>query len=780
LVKKLGVLAVPRTIIDGRRTAFVSHGQLHVVVRHLRRVAGDVAPCATDRQLLERFSVGRDEAAFAALVERHGPLVWGVCRRVLRQEQDAEDAFQATFLVLARKAGTVRWRDSVHNWLYEVASRLAAEARVKAARRRLHEGRAAALARTETLPDDIARELGAVLDEELRRLPARLRAPLLLCYLEGRTSDQAARHLGWSLRTLQRRLAQGRDLLRVRLTRRGLTLSAALAAPALARGADVPALLAVSTVKTAVAFTAGVGAVPAGAAALARAMLRGMVMTRVRFAALALLVLGTIAGAGVLIHQPFGNSAAAEPPAPARQATAADKDKGATKETPRKPTPFAQRLWAIMDLVQQKHPEPPPRGDMILGAAQALYKATKQSPPDDLKDRVARLHSSEQLGAFLQDAWPKPADAPRTEVLQAAVLDGLLSTLPGSGVFLPPDQAKAVEANSANRYVGIGIQVRVHPEEKVPQIVTPVGKGPARKGGIEPGDLILQVDGKSTRDVPLAKVVEWLRGDEGTSFTMVVRAPGADKSRTLKFTRTVVPFDSVLGYRRAPEDGWEFRIDPQGPIAYVRLEQLRSSTPHELRQVERRLRAEGARAVVLDLRNGGGGDLHNGTLVAAALLDGQPMWSLRGADKQVQVCRAGRECQFRGWPMAVLINDQVDATEGAVAAALQDNGRAVLVGEPTRNGGFVNTLVLLPDGEGALSIRTGRLERTAKDRSWPVRPDQVVPLTKEQREAVGKWLTAKTRLEKPGSAADKAPADPQLDKAVELLRAALKNKDEGR
>src|SRR5262249_48535534 len=151
-----------------------------------------------------------------------------------------------------------------------------------------------------------------------------------------------------------------------------------------------------------------------------------------------------------------------------------------------------------------------------------------------------------------------------TEELESAVLAGLLSAVPGEGMFLPTDQAKAMEASSANRYVGIGIQVRVHPEEKLPQIVTPVGKGPARKGGIEPDDLIVEVDGKSTRDVRLGKVVEWLRGEEGSTFTMVVRAPGSDKTRTLKFTRTVVPFESVMGYRRMPEDAWEFRMEPQG------------------------------------------------------------------------------------------------------------------------------------------------------------------------------------------------------------------------
>jgi C-terminal processing protease CtpA/Prc len=156
------------------------------------------------------------------------------------------------------------------------------------------------------------------------------------------------------------------------------------------------------------------------------------------------------------------------------------------------------------------------------------------------------------------------------------------------------------------------------------------------------------------------------------------------------------------------------------------------------------------------------------------------MWSLCGTDKQPRECRAGHECVFRDWPMVVLINDSIDTTQGPVAAALQDSGRAILVGEASRVGGFVTSMLPLPDGLGALTLRTGRLERAAKDRGWPVVPDPVVPLDKKQREPVNEWLLAKDRLEKPGSAADRAPKDPQLDKAVELLRAALKKRDEQR
>ncbi len=440
------------------------------------------------------------------------------------------------------------------------------------------------------------------------------------------------------------------------------------------------------------------------------------------------------------------------------------------------PAPFAHRLWTVMDLVREKHPEPPPRPDMMLAAVKAVLAAAKSPVPDDLERRVRRLETREQFTAFLNEVWPRGAEAP---ALEAAALDGLFAAVPGQGAFWPPEQARVADQVSGNRYVGTGIQVRVHPDEKVPQIVIPFRNGPAFRAGIKPDDLIVEVDGKSTKDVPLAKVVEMLRGDEGTTLTVTVRAPGASEKRTVKMTRSVVPFEHVFGYRRASEDAWDYRIDPKGPIGYVWVDSCNSSTAHELRQAERRLRSQGARALVIDFRfSGGGGEMHNATLLADALLDGALMWRLHAAGDRVREYRAGRDCLFRDWPLVVLVNDSVDAGEGAVVAALQDNGRAVLVGEATRNGGFVTSRVAMPDGQGALSFRTGRLERAAKDRGWPVEPDHAVPLTKKQREAINVWLRGKGRPPEPGSAADKAPADPQLDKAVELLRAALKKADE--
>src|SRR4051794_33493570 len=205
-------------------------GQLDPVIRYLRTAAGGPAAALSDGQLLQRFATGRDQAAFTVLVRRHGPMVLGVCRRVLGDRHAADDAFQATFLVLARKAGTIAHPELLPRWLHGVACRTAARAKVEAAKRRARERRAAAPQAVG--PDEavVWRDLRPVLDEEIGRLPARYRAAVVLCYLEGQTNAEAAGRLGCSRGSVATMLARARERVRRQLTRRGVALSAALAA----------------------------------------------------------------------------------------------------------------------------------------------------------------------------------------------------------------------------------------------------------------------------------------------------------------------------------------------------------------------------------------------------------------------------------------------------------------------------------------------------------------------------------------------------------------------
>jgi RNA polymerase sigma factor (sigma-70 family) len=212
---------------------------------------------STDEELLERFlNRGGEaaEAAFRALVERHGPMVLGVCRHVLGQQQDAEDAFQATFLVLARKGRTIRSRNILGRWLYEVAYRIALRAKAQAVRRRVQERQATEMSPPAPENEAAWNELRPVLHEEVNRLPEKYRTPVVLCYLEGKTNEEVAQLLQWPVGTVKGRLSRARDLLRSRLMRRGLALSAGFLLTALSENRVfaevVPTPLVESTVRS--------------------------------------------------------------------------------------------------------------------------------------------------------------------------------------------------------------------------------------------------------------------------------------------------------------------------------------------------------------------------------------------------------------------------------------------------------------------------------------------------------------------------------------------------
>jgi RNA polymerase sigma factor (sigma-70 family) len=269
------------------------------VVRHLRESAGPPTAAPTDRQLLVGFCAGGDQAAFAKLVGRHGAMVLRVCRRVLRHEQDAEDAFQATFLVLAKKATSVRRTEALASWLHGVAHRVALRAKRDAGRRRAHEREARVMPAGVATSEADWREVQAALDEEIGALPEKYRAPFVLCFLEGKSRTEAAGELGLKEGTIWSRLSQARKLLQERLARRGIALPVLLAAVAISDGAAcaVPAGLLDTTVRAVLCTDS----VPARAAALARGVSRTMPTIKVNALFLALVTTGLLAFGGVFL-----------------------------------------------------------------------------------------------------------------------------------------------------------------------------------------------------------------------------------------------------------------------------------------------------------------------------------------------------------------------------------------------------------------------------------------------------------------------------------------------
>jgi RNA polymerase sigma factor (sigma-70 family) len=298
----------------------MADGPMSTLLRHLRRLAGGPSDRpARDGELLDRFLTERDEPAFAALVRRHGPMVQGVCRSVLHHWHDAEDAFQATFLVLARKAASIRHRDSIAGWLHEVAYHLAVKSLARGTRRRAQAMRSTDMPAAPVL-DLTIRDLQRVLHEELQRLDEKHRAPLVLCYLEGKTHQEAARQLGWTAGTVRGRLNRGRELLRGRLTRRGLALSAGLFTVVLSQSASAaaPPAAAADALARAAVIAAGsgslAGVVAPQVATLVQGISRTMFVNKTKVVLALLLLVGAgTAGTGLLARQALA----------ARQATAA-------------------------------------------------------------------------------------------------------------------------------------------------------------------------------------------------------------------------------------------------------------------------------------------------------------------------------------------------------------------------------------------------------------------------------------------------------------------------
>ncbi|MSQ94279.1 MAG: sigma-70 family RNA polymerase sigma factor [Gemmataceae bacterium] len=287
-------------------------------IRKLGAVAG--AAGATDAELLARFVETQDEIAFGTLVKRHTSLVFSVCQRVLSHAQDAEDACQATFLVLAQKAASIRKMTSLSSWLHGVAYRVASNVRLERSRRRVRESTPRDMATTEG--GGLSwQEVQAILDEELMQLPESLRAPLLLCLLEGKTRDEAAHDLGWSLSTLRGRLERGRKYLQARLVQRGLTLSIALigvfVVDKATAGALSPAALD-ATVKAALLVAAGqatTGVISSQVAGLMKGVLSSMLVAKMKFAGLVVLAISILGiGAGLFLHQAVANDQAPAPP----------------------------------------------------------------------------------------------------------------------------------------------------------------------------------------------------------------------------------------------------------------------------------------------------------------------------------------------------------------------------------------------------------------------------------------------------------------------------------
>jgi HlyD family secretion protein len=405
---------------------------LSEIFRYLRLRTQPDGAGASDGELLERYVHLRDEAAFELLLWRHGALVFNVCRRILHGQQDAEDAFQATFLAFVRKAGSIGRRASVASWLYKVAYRVALAAKERARKKAAREKTSGEEAVSQTITDPLWSELRSILDEEINRLPERLRQAFVLCYLEGKTNEEAARQFGCRPGTIFSRLARGREILRKRLLRRGVTPAVAGLTALLAEqvSAVVPEKLMTGAVRSALLYAAGPSAsgISPQVMGLTEGVLRAMFVAKLKLTVLLVLTVGLFAAGGVLTRQawtaapPAAQEEFLQPPA-AGQVAKDDKEKKPVVSVVHPKPGGVPRLW--------QH-----NGHVRAAAQQQVYATVSgylRRQTVDLGDRVKK-------GQVLAEIWSPALEMEVSQARAALSLEKLQ-------IEMAETQFKTAEAN---------------------------------------------------------------------------------------------------------------------------------------------------------------------------------------------------------------------------------------------------------------------------------------------------------------------------------------------
>jgi RNA polymerase sigma factor (sigma-70 family) len=525
--------------------------QLGSVVSFARRL-GEAGPYSPgDGELLDRFLTGGEASAFEALLGRHAPMVLGVCQRVLGRCADTEDAFQATFLVLVRRAGSIVPRDRVGRWLYGVAHRVALEARARRARRWARERPIEEPAGPEREPDLERDEARAVVDEEVMRLPERYREAVILCELRGLSRQEAAARLNVPEGTLSSRLAEARRRLARRLSRRGLAPAAGLAALA---PAVCPAEAAATAAEAALSFASGdVGSVPAAAAALAREVLSAMMLTKVKLTGVVLLcALACLAGV-LCVSASAGDAPQSSPVAAAQQAASEGRpteaqprqqdDKKEEKKDDKKEEKKdkdAQRLEALRLKLRQLEED----GKKLLSELKMELETQAKKADEEAanaRDALSKAKGREEVRKA-QEALRKAHDARHRILIEQAKLQGGLTIRPADRHPANPEKELGLSSESPSAVLAAQLGL---PAEQG-RVITRVEAGsPAAKAGLKAHDVLLQIDKKpapsstaafrkSLEALAPGAAVELKVTRQGKEQTLSLKAPGEKKDEPKK------------------------------------------------------------------------------------------------------------------------------------------------------------------------------------------------------------------------------------------------------
>lgn len=413
-------------------------------------------------------------------------------------------------------------------------------------------------------------------------------------------------------------------------------------------------------------------------------------------------------------------------------------------------------------------------------ADKAATEATTVDPKSDEYYELMKLF----VDTFEQIERNYVKDVDRKVLMQAAIR-GMVQQLDPYSNYISPDELKRFNQEVEQEFGGVGIQVQLDQKTRRLMVMTPLPGTPAYKAGVKSGDLIMEVDGKSTEGVTLEDAVKLLQGKAGTEVTIGVQHTGSEKIDTLKITRAIIQVATVLGDTHKADDSWNFFLDADSKIAYIRLTHFGRHSFDELQETLELLTNEGMKGLILDLRFNPGGLLGQATKIADQFLESGAIVSVKGRNTENRVWTAEKEGTFSGFPMAVLINRFSASASEIVSAALQDHKRALIIGERSWGKGSVQNVIELDGGSSALKLTTAQYLRPSgrnihkfpgakDDEEWGVSPEKenILEFTGKEMQDYLEYRRQRDIISKDGPPKSDF-VDRQLNAAVTYLKAQL-------
>lgn len=420
----------------------------------------------------------------------------------------------------------------------------------------------------------------------------------------------------------------------------------------------------------------------------------------------------------------------------------------------------------------------------LLGASTGLAFAQPAQAEDTPKDEEYYKLMKVFVDTFEQVDRNYVKNVDRRKLMEAAIR-GMLDELDPYSSYIDPDQLTKFNQDVEQEFGGIGIQVQIDPETKRITVISPLPGTPAYKAGVKAGDVIMEIEGRSTKGFQIGDAVKLLKGPAGDEVTIGVIHLGEKKIKTLKMKRDIIQVSTVLGDKYKKSDKWDFLIDPKSKIGYIRLTHFSRRSADELMDALRELKDQGMKGLVLDLRFNPGGLLSQAIQICDMFVDSGRIVSTKGRNTEERIWDAHKTGTFTGFPMAILVNRYSASASEIVSACLQDHERAKVIGERTWGKGSVQNVINLEGGASALKLTTAsyhrpsgknihRFPKSKKTDEWGVMPDKdfQVEFTTEQLRNYLDYRRDRDVINASGPPKSDFK-DTQLSKALDYLRSEL-------